>query len=174
MFVGLQVNEHLASRTYLVGNSPTLADMVVFAVTHSAAVSATSSAPLTNPHLPACILHPRAAQQWCCAQLLAPPCGSSVIIPCSYSLDLSSPIYLQASFPAAQTLHFCNLLRWADLLQHTLDTKGFFPKFSLDKPRYVYTPPAPVVKVSSNGQFHGVHTAHVRYQFVYTPPMPST
>ncbi|EFJ45517.1 hypothetical protein VOLCADRAFT_121172 [Volvox carteri f. nagariensis] len=46
------------------------------------------------------------------------------------------------SFPAAQTLHFCNLLRWYDLLQNTVDTNGFFqPRLSLKKPHYVAPPP---------------------------------
>ena len=50
---------------------------------------------------------------------------------------------VQASFPAAQILHFCSMLRWADLLQHTVDTAGFFPRIALDKPKYTYTPPPP-------------------------------
>ncbi|GIL77124.1 hypothetical protein Vretimale_3202 [Volvox reticuliferus] len=47
------------------------------------------------------------------------------------------------NFPAAQTLHFCNLLRWYDLLQNTADAAGFFqPRLCLSRPRYM-APPAP-------------------------------
>ncbi|GFH19044.1 tRNA-binding domain-containing protein, partial [Haematococcus lacustris] len=34
-----KINDHLASRTFLVGNDLTLADLVVFGVTHAATVS---------------------------------------------------------------------------------------------------------------------------------------
>ena len=34
----LQLNDHLASRTYLVGSSATLADLVIYALVHPAAV----------------------------------------------------------------------------------------------------------------------------------------
>ncbi|GLI59558.1 hypothetical protein VaNZ11_001461 [Volvox africanus] len=47
------------------------------------------------------------------------------------------------SFPAAQLLHFCNLLRWCDLLQNNADAAGFFqPRLCLSKPRYM-APAAP-------------------------------
>jgi glutathione S-transferase len=39
MLVDLQLNDHLATRTFLVGNSFTLADLVIFGVTHPATVS---------------------------------------------------------------------------------------------------------------------------------------
>lgn len=49
----------------------------------------------------------------------------------------------QAKFPAAQTLHFCNLLRWWDLLQHTADVKGLYQPLAFAKPRFVAPlPPA--------------------------------
>lgn len=51
-----------------------------------------------------------------------------------------------AAFPAAQTLHFCNLLRWADLLQHTADVAGLYQLLAFQKPVFVppvAPPPAP-------------------------------
>ncbi|PNH05955.1 putative methionine--tRNA ligase, partial [Tetrabaena socialis] len=50
----------------------------------------------------------------------------------------------KVGLPAAQTLHFCSLLRWVDLLQNTADAGGFFtPRLALAKPRYVSPPPPP-------------------------------
>ncbi|KAG2454786.1 hypothetical protein HYH02_000621 [Chlamydomonas schloesseri] len=80
----VKLNEHLASRTFLVGGAASLADLVVYALVHPAAVA----------------------------------------------------------FPAAQTLHFCNLLRWVDLIQATQDAAGFCqPRLVLNKPRFVAPPP---------------------------------
>lgn len=97
----VKVNEYLSTRTYLVGSSATLADLVLYALLHPAA----------------------------------------------------------AGFPTAQTLHFCNLLRWHDLLQNTVDAGGFFPRVRLNKPRFVMPPPVtppPAKPAAAAGAASGV------------------
>lgn len=47
------------------------------------------------------------------------------------------------AFPVAQHGHFCNLLRWYDLLNHTADAQGLFPAASFVRPKYVAPPPPP-------------------------------
>ncbi|PNW84493.1 hypothetical protein CHLRE_03g145967v5 [Chlamydomonas reinhardtii] len=80
----VKLNEHLATRSFLVGGAASLADLVIYALVHPAAVT----------------------------------------------------------FPAAQTLHFCNLLRWVDLIQATQDGAGFCqPRLVLNRPRFVAPPP---------------------------------
>ncbi|KAG2440027.1 hypothetical protein HXX76_004144 [Chlamydomonas incerta] len=90
----VKINEHLASRSFLVGGAASLADLVIYALVHPAAVA----------------------------------------------------------FPAAQTLHFCNLLRWVDLIQATQDGAGFCqPRLVLNRPRFVAPPPPapPAPKVAA-------------------------
>lgn len=56
------------------------------------------------------------------------------------------------AFPVAQHGHFCNLLRWYDLLNHTADGAGEFPAASFLRPRYVPPPPpAAEPKAAKNG-----------------------
>ncbi|KAI7837794.1 hypothetical protein COHA_008422 [Chlorella ohadii] len=47
------------------------------------------------------------------------------------------------AFPVAQHGHFCNLLRWYDLLHHTVDAQRRFPAAVFVRPRYVAPPPPP-------------------------------
>ncbi|PSC67857.1 nucleic acid-binding [Micractinium conductrix] len=47
------------------------------------------------------------------------------------------------AFPVAQHGHFCNLLRWYDLLHHTADAAQLFPAASFQRPAYVAPPPPP-------------------------------
>ncbi|KAI3431480.1 hypothetical protein D9Q98_004532 [Chlorella vulgaris] len=47
------------------------------------------------------------------------------------------------AFPVAQHGHFCNLLRWYDLLHHTADTQRIFPAAKFERTRYVAPPPPP-------------------------------
>lgn len=47
----LQVNEHLSTRTFLVGNTLTLADVVIYGVTQPATVSDCSAFALPAVHL---------------------------------------------------------------------------------------------------------------------------
>ncbi|MEW5316373.1 MAG: hypothetical protein WDW38_007751 [Sanguina aurantia] len=49
----------------------------------------------------------------------------------------------KASLPVAQTLHFSNLIRWCDMVQHTTVAASFFPCLEFTRPAYI-TPPAPV------------------------------
>ncbi|MEW5316371.1 MAG: hypothetical protein WDW38_007749 [Sanguina aurantia] len=80
----MQVNSHLSSRTYLVGQRLTMADLLV--------------------------------------------CGA--VYPAV------------ASLPVAQTLHFSNLIRWCDMIQHTTVAASFFPRLEFTRPAYT-PPPAP-------------------------------
>lgn len=95
----VKLNDHLATRSYLVGGCVTLADLVIYALVHPAV----------------------------------------------------------AGFPVAQTQHFCNLIRWYDLLQNTADAKGFFPRVPVTRPRYVPPPPpapaaAPAAAAAAGGK----------------------
>ncbi|KAL4429006.1 hypothetical protein ABPG77_006045 [Micractinium sp. CCAP 211/92] len=57
------------------------------------------------------------------------------------------------AFPVAQHGHFCNLLRWYDLLHHTADSQRLFPAASFARPRYVAPPPpAPAEKKEGKGE----------------------
>ena len=51
---------------------------------------------------------------------------------------------MQANFPAAQIDRFCNLVRFMDLLQHTVDTDRIFPRIQVAKPAFRLPPPAAV------------------------------
>ncbi|KAG1659459.1 hypothetical protein FOA52_007929 [Chlamydomonas sp. UWO 241] len=81
-----KLNDHLATRTFLVGSSLSLADIVVAGTVQPAVVA----------------------------------------------------------FPAAQTLHFCNLLRWFDLIQALAGPAAsvFHKQLALAKPKFL--PPAPL------------------------------
>lgn len=106
-----KLNDHLASRTFLVGNDITLADVVVF----------------------------------------------GLVLPAA------------AKFPAAQTLHFSSLLRWADLIQSLIGgpsaTKAVYGySLVLDKPRFkppvlepppVKAAPAAPAAPAANGKAEG-------------------
>jgi aminoacyl tRNA synthase complex-interacting multifunctional protein 1 len=50
------------------------------------------------------------------------------------------------AFPVAQHGHFCNLLRWYDLLHHTADTQRLFPAAKFERTRYVAPPPPPTAE----------------------------
>ncbi|PRW39127.1 methionyl-tRNA synthetase [Chlorella sorokiniana] len=56
------------------------------------------------------------------------------------------------TFPVAQHGHFCNLLRWYDLLHHTVDVQHRFPAAVFERPRYVAPPPpAPAEPKAAKG-----------------------
>lgn len=58
-----------------------------------------------------------------------------------------------AAFPVAQHGHFCNLLRWYDLLHHTADSQALYPAATFAKPPLVPPPPpAPAAAVSADKQ----------------------
>eukprot|EP00195_Chlamydomonas_chlamydogama_P011043 CAMPEP_0202890242 /NCGR_PEP_ID=MMETSP1392-20130828/727_1 /ASSEMBLY_ACC=CAM_ASM_000868 /TAXON_ID=225041 /ORGANISM="Chlamydomonas chlamydogama, Strain SAG 11-48b" /LENGTH=435 /DNA_ID=CAMNT_0049573779 /DNA_START=27 /DNA_END=1334 /DNA_ORIENTATION=+ len=80
-----KVNDHLATRTFLVGSSLTLADLVVFGVVHPAVVA----------------------------------------------------------FPVAQTLHFANLLRWADHTQYLSGPAASVLPVPLVLKKSQFAPPPP-------------------------------
>ncbi|KAK9808921.1 hypothetical protein WJX72_006429 [[Myrmecia] bisecta] len=81
----LHVNSALLLRTYLVGSTVSVADLVLFASLHRAMVN----------------------------------------------------------LPLAQTERYCNLFRWFDFLQHTVDSTGIFPRLQFPKPKFRPAPPAP-------------------------------
>jgi hypothetical protein len=58
-----------------------------------------------------------------------------------------------AAFPVAQHGHFCNLLRWYDLLHHTADAQRLFPAPTpFARPRYAAPlPPPPAEPKASKG-----------------------
>jgi aminoacyl tRNA synthase complex-interacting multifunctional protein 1 len=58
-----------------------------------------------------------------------------------------------AGFPVAQHSHFANLLRWYDLLHHTVDGGRLFPAPSFQPTRYAAPPPPPPPepKAAKNG-----------------------
>lgn len=61
-----------------------------------------------------------------------------------FSLTQSDQTYeWQANFPAAQVDRFCNLVRFMDLLQHTVDPDQIFPRITVLRP--AFQPPAPVI-----------------------------
>ncbi len=116
-----------------------------------------TSTRLLTCHLPALPCHTMSSSllAFTCLMLIMPASRTAVAaqhleplipLPTGPLLPLLAsllPVLLcpQAGFPVAQTQHFCNLIRWYDLLQNTADAKGFFPRVPVTRPRYVAPPP---------------------------------
>lgn len=80
------------------------------------------------------------------------------------------------AFPVAQHGHFCNLLRFYDLLHHTADAQRLFPAASFERPRYVAPPPPPPPepKAAKGGDKGGDKAAGKAAGKAAAEPVPSS
>eukprot|EP00955_Chlamydomonas_euryale_P082085 363669-Chlamydomonas_euryale.AAC.2 len=144
--LGLQVNDHLALRTFLVGSSLTLADLVVFGVVQPAVVGV-DRARIAWLRFASVFVKWRTQVLVCLERIGVALRMHRLCMHGHAHAHVRTRVPTQVAFPEAQTLHFCNLLRWYDFIQHLAGpAAAVLPKqLALVKPKFQPPPPAPKV-----------------------------
>ena len=146
--IATQLNDRLATRTYVASDHLSLADLVLYVAVNPAVVRGFRRAHtwfVCHYHESQCTTAGfRHAHSWFVCHFhesIHTTAGSRHAHTCFPPSLFQYTTPPQHGFPAAQTQHFCNLLRWWSFIAHTADANARCPRLRLQLPPFV--PPTP-------------------------------